>query len=68
VDVARKVLGIEIEPEWGSMPARIWDSSVWVADNRRIRERLGWEPKFDLEKGFRAMVEWFKKNQRLYED
>jgi nucleoside-diphosphate-sugar epimerase len=68
VDVARKVLGIAIEPEWGSMQARIWDSSVWVADNRRIRERLDWEPKFDLEKGFRAMVEWFKKNQRLYED
>jgi len=50
------------------MEARIWDSSVWVADNRRIRERLGWQPAYDLEAGFRAMVDWFKENQTFYED
>jgi nucleoside-diphosphate-sugar epimerase len=68
VEVAREVLNIEIEPDWGSMEARIWDSSVWVADNRRIRERLGWEPQFDLAAGFRAMVDWFREHAAHYAD
>ena len=67
VEVAREVLNIEAKPEWGSMDARIWDSSVWVADNRRIRERLGWEPHFDLREGFSAMVDWFRENSAIVE-
>jgi nucleoside-diphosphate-sugar epimerase len=60
VEVARQVMAISPEPEWGSMPDRQWDTSAWVADNRRIRGELGWRPRYDFEQGFRAMVDWFR--------
>jgi nucleoside-diphosphate-sugar epimerase len=70
VAVARRVLGVGAEPVWGSMPARRWDTAVWVADSRRIRERLGWRPRWAFEPGFRRLVDWFRADPglvRLYE-
>lgn len=69
VKVARRVMGITVEPGWGSMPDRQWDTNVWVADNRKIRDELGWQPCYTLEQGFRSMVDWFCNNpviQKLY--
>lgn len=62
VRVAKKILDIPAEPVWGSMPDREWDTNIWVADNRKIRETLGWRPRYRLEEGFRRMVNWFRKN------
>jgi len=70
VDVARRVLGVAVEPAWGSMPERCWDTSVWVADSRRIQQTLGWQPRYTLERGFRCMVDWFRDRpalQRCYD-
>lgn len=63
--VARRVLGITVEPQWGSMADRAWDTSVWVADNRAIRSALGWEPRYSFEEGFRQTVQWFRDNPAL---
>lgn len=60
VEMARRVMGIEAEPRWDSMPNRQWDTNVWLADNRKIRNALGWEPKFDFERGFEKTVGWFR--------
>jgi nucleoside-diphosphate-sugar epimerase len=60
VAVARRELGIEEEPQWASMPARSWDTSSWVANCERIRAELGWEPRWTLVDGFRALVEWLR--------
>ncbi len=65
VELARQLLGIEAAPNWGSMPARIWDTSVWVADNRRIRDGLGWQPRTSLAQGFEQTVEWFRQHASL---
>jgi UDP-glucose 4-epimerase len=65
VEVARGILPIAAEPVWGSMPNRQWDSSIWVADNRKIRSELGWEPRYDLVLGFRQMVDWIGDNPAL---
>jgi nucleoside-diphosphate-sugar epimerase len=59
VKTARQVLEINVEPNWGSMPDRHWDTHVWVADNKKIREALGWYPKNSFEQGFRLMLNWF---------
>lgn len=69
VDLARRVMGITVEPVWRSMPNRQWDTSVWVADNRKIKDGLGWRPRHTFEQGFRLMVNWFRDKpalQRLY--
>ena len=50
--IVERVMGTEVEPVWGSMPDRAWDTIAWVADSRKIRDELGWEPRFDLEQGF----------------
>ena len=60
VTVARRVLAIEAKPDWGSMPNRQWDTSVWVSDNRAIRRTLGWKPRYDFERGFKQMVAWLR--------
>lgn len=64
VDVARRVMDIAIEPEWGSMPNRAWDTNAWVSNNSEIRRALDWQPRFEFEAGFREMVNWFRENRR----
>ena len=69
VEVARRVLGIEATPQWGSMPPRTWDTAVWVSDPRRIQAALGWQPAGDFGAGFTRFVEWFRERpaiQALY--
>ena len=65
VEAARQVLGIAVEPTWKSMPDRRWDTSTWVADSSRIRERLGWSPKVELQQGLRLTADWLRDNPGL---
>lgn len=65
VEVARRALAIKAEPEWGSMPNRPWDTKVWAADNRKVQDKLGWQPKHSFEEGFRKMMNWFIHNPKL---
>ncbi|MBE2317426.1 NAD-dependent epimerase/dehydratase family protein [Solirubrobacter sp. CPCC 204708] len=58
VAIAREVLAIEAEPQWGSTAARSWDTSVWVSDPRRIETALGWRASTDLREGFRDLADW----------
>jgi nucleoside-diphosphate-sugar epimerase len=65
VEIARRRLRIPVEPVWGSMPNRQWDTHVWIADNREIREHLKWRPTYTFEQGFHTMVNWFAENPAL---
>jgi nucleoside-diphosphate-sugar epimerase len=66
VEVAREVMGIQQQPNWGSMESRHWDTNQWVADISHIRERLGWEPRVGFEEGFTRMVAWFREHADFY--
>ena len=37
----------------------------WVCDISKVKKDLGFEPKFDLEKGLRTSIEWYKENKWL---
>jgi nucleoside-diphosphate-sugar epimerase len=65
VEVARKVLNIDESPNWGSMPNRKWDTSVWVSNNQKIKSELGWHTRDGFETGFSKMVAWFKNNPEM---
>ena len=70
VEIASRALGIQEAPRWDSMQPREWDTTVWRADIRKIRERLGWTPRHDLAQGFRRSIEWLRDNstyRRRYE-
>jgi dolichol-phosphate mannosyltransferase len=60
VAAARRILGVKAEPVWGSMPERSWDTNVWVSNPSRIKARLGWSARHDLESGLTATAGWFK--------
>jgi dolichol-phosphate mannosyltransferase len=67
VEVARRTLGVDSPPAWGSMQDRTWDTYSWVSDNRKIRRDLGWEPKVPFLQGFRQLVAWLNENPMLRE-
>lgn len=58
VDVVRTLFQITVEPEWGSMPNRRWDTTSWVADISKIQQSLGWSPKVALNDGLKLTAEW----------
>ena len=62
VDAARRLLGIQASPQWGSMPERSWDTNVWISDPSRIGIKLGWSAKSDLESGLRSTIDWFQRH------
>lgn len=62
VDLTANLFPGRAAPLWGTMPARSWDSTSWVADARKIRAALGWEPRYSLAQGLTKFVEWFTLN------
>jgi nucleoside-diphosphate-sugar epimerase len=67
VAVARKVLSIEAHPDWGTAPARRWDTESWVADISAARSELEWEPRYSLEEGFATTVGWLRGEPRVWD-
>lgn len=65
VEVARRVLAIPGEPQWGRMPPRVWDTDTWVADSRKIRAELGWAPRVTFAEGFERMALWLDRHPEL---
>ena len=59
VEVACQSLPIRANPLWGSMPARQWDTPIWIADHSKITSDLGWKPVFSFIDGFQQTVSWF---------
>jgi len=71
VEVSRRVLSIDSLPEWGTMPNRAWDTSIWVADPKKIERDLGWKPRTTFEEGFSRFVRWLSESPdrlQLYRD
>jgi nucleoside-diphosphate-sugar epimerase len=67
VEFAGEVFAYRDRPVWGSMPDRPWDTSVWVADSRKIQQELGWRPRHGLAEGLRAFRAWFADHPTLLE-
>lgn len=64
VEIARRAMHLRVEPAWGSMPGRQWDTPHWVCDNHEIRARLNWQPRFGFEEGFGRTLAWFRAHPR----
>lgn len=67
VDVVRHVLGVDVDPDWGSLGQRAWDTDVWVANPRAAFECLGWHTSTSLAEGVVKMATWLRERPRLWE-
>jgi nucleoside-diphosphate-sugar epimerase len=56
----KNLLNIPQNPQWGSMPNRLWDTTVWVAKSDRIKALLGWEPRYQFREGLIKTIDWYK--------
>ena len=65
VAVAASVFGVQLEPEWGTMAGRAWDTSVWVGDATSAAEHLGWRAQTSLEDGLARMGAWLSEHPEL---
>jgi dolichol-phosphate mannosyltransferase len=66
VDLARRLFGVAAEPTWGSMAARGWDTTTWVANPERIRAELGWRAGWSLEAGLVATADWLRRDREMH--
>lgn len=48
--------------EWGKMPSRENDPHTLTASVRRLRDEVGWSPRWTLEDGLRQTLEWWRQN------
>lgn len=60
VEIAQRLMHIQTQPQWQSMPNRHWDTTSWVADPTKIKRELGWEPQYDVEQGMKKYIDWVK--------
>ncbi len=60
IATARELFGIKQVPQWGSMPNRKWDTSVWVANNEKLKRELCWQPKYSFKEGLTQTKDWYK--------
>jgi dolichol-phosphate mannosyltransferase len=65
VTLAGGVFGVVVEPEWGTMAPRAWDTSVWVGDPTSAAEQLRWSARTSLGEGLARMGAWLAEHPDL---
>jgi nucleoside-diphosphate-sugar epimerase len=60
VDIVRSLFEVESEPVWGAMPARNWDTSVWVGDPSSAVDLIGWRAATPVGQGLGALATWMQ--------
>ena len=59
-------LGNEVTVEVGAPQAWMNEPKVWQADIHKAKTELSWAPKYSLDDGLAATIDWFKVNKGLY--
>jgi nucleoside-diphosphate-sugar epimerase len=67
VEAVQALSGTRIPLSIGAHAASCSDTGHWVADIRRAKELLGWEPEHTLTQGLEKTIAWFRLNAGLYE-
>lgn len=54
---------LNIQLTYDKIPARMSDQKIFVADIRKIKQFIGWEPKTDKISGIEKMLQWIDLNE-----
>jgi UDP-glucose 4-epimerase len=67
---AAELIGAEagVEPRIATAPSLLGEVTRYVADIRKARELLGWEPQVPLEEGIPRAVGWFREHRAAHPD
>jgi nucleoside-diphosphate-sugar epimerase len=58
--IASKLRG-ESLVQWGAIPSAPDEPEVLVAEARRLREQVGWRPRFDINDGLDQTIDWWSR-------
>ena len=64
IDVVRKLISVsgrDVEPDVRGVGTPHGEIERQFLDSTAIREELGWEPRWELERGLRATWEWYER-------
>lgn len=66
VDLVQALCGERIRVRAGEYPARLSDTTHWVADIHKAKRLLGWAPRHSLRSGLQKTISWLRLHQDLY--
>jgi nucleoside-diphosphate-sugar epimerase len=67
VNLVKKLAHSYIEPCYEKVAPTQLEPKICVADISKAKKLLNWKPRYNLEKGLRKGIDWFKKNIYIYE-
>lgn len=56
--LTRQLFDVNVEPQFNTMPGRVWDLPDWYANPQKAQAQLGWQATTALADGMRAMATW----------
>ena len=54
----KKIFNINVDPEWGNMKNRAWDTSEWYGNHYLAKQIINWSPKTKLNEGLIKLKKW----------
>jgi dolichol-phosphate mannosyltransferase len=58
VEIAKNLMKIQAEPQWGTMENRQWDTSTWVGNVGKAKAQLGWQAQMTFVEGLEKTIAW----------
>lgn len=65
-ELAKSMFSICQQPDWGSMNNRNWDTTLWVANNEKIKDVLQWQPRNSFKEGLQKTLNWFEEHKAMW--
>jgi len=66
ITMVQTIIGKKLVIEWSSATARPWEPKHWKADASLSKQVLGWQPHYNLNKGLKKALAWFKNHIEHY--
>lgn len=69
-EIANKVINIigndSVNVNWGNDFNRQYEPQMWVSDINKIYKDAKWRPQYDIDKGLKDTINWFRENIEFY--